>query len=45
MEPIYIVLIIIIVIWTGIFGYLLHLGQQIRILKKTLEKVDKTGNN
>jgi len=45
MEPIYVVLVIVIVIWIGVFGYLLSLDRQIKLLKKALEKLEKTGNN
>lgn len=37
MEPIYTVLIIIIVIWVGIFGYMFHLDREV---KKISEKLD-----
>ena len=44
MEPIYIVLVIIVVIWIGIFGYMMHLDKQIKVLKNTLKKIEETGN-
>ena len=44
MEPIYIVLVIVLVIWIGIFGYMLHLDKEVKQLKKYLEKIEKSGN-
>jgi|LGVF01.1.fsa_nt_gb CcmD family protein len=44
MEPIYIVLVIVIVIWIGIFSYMLHLDKQVKVLKKIIEKIEKNGN-
>ena len=45
MEPIYTVLIIIVVIWIGVFGYLIHLDKEIKILRKKFNKIEKNGNN
>ena len=45
MEPVYIVLIIIIIIWTGIFAYMMHLDRQIKNLRDKLKQLDKKGNN
>jgi len=45
MEPIYSVMIIILIIWAGIFGYMWHLSGQVRMLKTKIEKSEKTGNN
>jgi len=44
MEPIYIVLVIVVVIWIGIFCYMLHLDKQVKVLKKIIEKIEKNGN-
>ena len=44
MEPIYIVLVIVLVIWIGIFGFMLHLDKQVKALKKIVEKFEKNGN-
>lgn len=45
MEPIYIVLIIILVIWTGIFGYMLYLDKEVKLLIKKVKKLEKEGSN
>ena len=45
MEPIYTVLIIIVVIWIGIFGYLMYLDKEIKNLRKKFNKIDKNGSN
>ena len=39
MEPIYIVLIIVIVIWIGIFGYMLRLDKEVKKLNEELKKL------
>ena len=44
MEPVYIVLIVIIIVWVGIFGYMLHLDREIKGLKKKLQRTEKEGN-
>jgi CcmD family protein len=44
MEPVYIVLIITVVIWLGIFAYMFHLDKQIDVLKRMVNKFEKTGN-
>ena len=44
MEPVYIVLVITVVIWLGIFAYMYHLDKQIDVLKKTVDKFEKSGN-
>ena len=41
MESLYIVLIIILIIWIGIFIYMMHLDKQIKILKEKFEKWQK----
>jgi CcmD family protein len=43
MAPLYIVLIIIIFIWSGIFIYLLSLDRQIRSLLEKFKKIDTPG--
>jgi CcmD family protein len=45
MEPIYVVLIIIIIIWAGIFGYMLHLDKEIKNLRKKFDKIQKNERN
>jgi CcmD family protein len=44
MEPVYIVLVITVVIWLGIFTYMFHLDKQINLLKKMVDKFEKSGN-
>ena len=44
MEPIYIVLVITIVIWIGIFGYMLNLTGQVKKMRKIVDKIQKNGN-
>ena len=39
MEPIYIVLFIVIVIWIGIFGYMLRLDKEVKKLNEELKKL------
>jgi CcmD family protein len=43
MAPLYIVLIVIVFIWSGIFGYLLHLDKQIRSLRESQKKMAQAG--
>jgi CcmD family protein len=45
MAPLYIVLIVVVFIWSGIFGYLLYLNKQIRLLRENFKKIDKAGVN
>jgi len=45
MEPIYIVMIIILVIWAGIFGYMLHLDNQVKKISQRIKKVENTEIN
>ncbi len=45
MEPIYTVLIIILIIWIGIFGYIIHLDKEIRIINKKIKKIEENGSN
>ena len=43
MAPLYIVLVVIIFIWSGIFGYMLHLDRQIRSLRENQKKIAQAG--
>ena len=43
MAPLYVVLAVIVFIWSGIFGYLLHLDRQIRKLRADQEKIGQAG--
>ncbi|GEM_PF-1722259 len=49
MSPIYVILIINIIVWTGIFFYLLRTDNEIKKLRKRIERLSskniKTGNN
>jgi CcmD family protein len=45
MEPLYVVLIILIFIWTGIFVYMRHLDKQVRDLNEKFKKLEKSGVN
>ena len=45
MEPIYIVMIIILVIWTGIFSYMLHLEKEVKKIAQRLKKVENVEIN
>jgi CcmD family protein len=45
MEPIYIVLIIILIIWCGIFGYMLYIDKEVKNLLKKVKKLDKAKIN
>ena len=38
MSPIYVVLIINLIVWTGIFSYIVFLNRQVNRLKKELKK-------
>jgi CcmD family protein len=38
MTPLVVVLIVVLLIWSGIFGYLLHLDKQIKYLRDMLKK-------
>ncbi len=44
MQPIYVVLIINIIIWTGIFSYLLTTDKKIKTLKKKLDQLSNEKN-
>jgi CcmD family protein len=39
MEPIYVVLIIILIIWVGIFGYMFYIDKEVNKLKKKISKL------
>ncbi|MGD9899800.1 MAG: CcmD family protein [Calditrichaceae bacterium] len=39
MEPIYVVLIINMIVWTGVFGYIVYLNSQVKKLKKRANEV------
>lgn len=41
MEPIYVVLIINLIIWTGIFGYIFHINNKVNDLKSKINKFEK----
>jgi CcmD family protein len=41
MEPIYVVLIIILLIWSGIFGYMLYIDKEVKNLLKRVKKIEK----
>jgi CcmD family protein len=40
MEPIYVVLIIILIIWCGIFGYMLYIDIEVKKLSKKIKKLE-----
>ena len=39
MEPIYTVLVIVVVIWVGIFAYMLHLDKEVKKIARKLEQL------
>jgi CcmD family protein len=41
MEPIYVVLIINLIIWAGIFGYIFHINKKVNDLKSKITKFEK----
>jgi CcmD family protein len=43
MTALYIVSVVIILIWSGIFGYLLHLDRQIKALQQEIKKLNPAG--
>ncbi len=45
MEPIYTVLIITLIIWAGIFGYMFYMDREVQRLKNKLENFEKKGSN
>lgn len=40
MEPIYVILVINLIVWTGIFGYTFHLNNKIDVLKRKVTKIE-----
>ncbi len=44
MQPIYVVLIINLIIWTGIFSYLFLTDKKIEVLKKKLDQLSDEKN-
>lgn len=45
MEPIYVVLAIILIIWIGIFGYMLYIDKEVKSLIKKVKKLENNGSN
>ena len=45
MEPIYVVLSIILIIWIGIFGYMFYINNEVKTLMKKVKKLEKEGSN
>ncbi len=45
MEPIYVVLAIILIIWTGIFSYMMYLDKEVKNLNEKVKQLEKTGSN
>ena len=41
MQPIYLVMIIVLIVWTGVFGYLFYLHQEMKKLKIKMENYSK----
>jgi len=44
MEPIYVVLIIILIIWIGIFGYMFYIDREVTKISKRIKKLETSGN-
>jgi CcmD family protein len=44
MEPIYVVLTIILIIWIGIFGYMFYIDREVVKLAKRIKKLENSGN-
>jgi len=42
MEPIYVVLIIILIIWLGIFGYMFYIDKEVTKLTTRVKKLEKS---
>lgn len=42
MEPIYVVLIINLIVWTGLFGYTFFTNNKINDLKEKIDKLEKS---
>jgi len=45
MEPIYVVLTIILIIWFGIFGYMLNMDKEVKKLSKKIKNLETTEVN
>ncbi len=45
MEPIYVVLSIILIIWVGIFGYMFYINKEVKTLVNKVKKLEKDGSN
>ena len=45
MEPIYVVLSIILIIWIGIFGYMFYINNEVKTLVKKVKKLEEEGSN
>ncbi len=45
MEPIYVVLSIILLIWIGIFGYMFYIDKEVKTLVKKVKKLENDGSN
>ena len=45
MEPIYVVLSIILIIWIGIFGYMFYIDKEVKTLVKKVKKLENDGSN
>jgi CcmD family protein len=45
MEPIYVVLSIILIIWIGIFGYMFYIDKEVKTLIKKVKKLENNGSN
>jgi CcmD family protein len=45
MEPVYTVMIITLIVWFGIFGYMLYLDNQVKKLRKKVQNFEKSGSN
>jgi CcmD family protein len=41
MEPIYLVLIIILIIWLGIFAYMFYIDKEVRQLSKKIKNLEQ----
>jgi CcmD family protein len=37
MQPIYIVLLVVLIVWTGVFGYMFYLNREIKKLKEKMK--------
>ncbi len=45
MEPLYVVLVINLIVWGGIFFYMMHLGQRMKELKSKLHKLTNNASS